>query len=86
MAQSQFGDGPPGRIDHAPGRGAPPTERLEHRLTPHRGGLDCGRFGRDAQQPNHIQTPSTGPRDGVGSPERGQRRTRQDRVDPAVIT
>ncbi len=85
MPQAAFRDHPPRRFDHPARRGLTPAERLQHRLAPGRRHFHRGRVGRDAQQPNHIQTPPAGPRHRVGSPQRRQRRPRQDRVHATVF-
>lgn len=42
MAQAEFGDGAPGRVDHPPGRGRAAAEGLQHGLAPGRRRLDRG--------------------------------------------
>ena len=86
MAQAEFGDRTPRRVDHPSGRLGASPEGLQHRLAPRRCRFDRRRVGRDSQEPHHIKTPPARTRDRVGAPERGKWRAGQHRVDPAVIT
>ena len=86
MAQAEFGDRTPGRVDHPAGCRIAAAEGLQHSLAPRRRRFDRRRVGRDPKQPHHVKAPPARAWNRVRAPQRRKRRAGQHRVDPAVIT
>ena len=85
LRDAELLDQVPRRRDHPPRRLGATAQRLEHRLAAERHRFDRGRPLRDAQHPHDVEAAAAGARDRARSPERGERRARQDRVGAAAV-
>ena len=85
LGDAELLDGAPRRRDHPPRGVDAAAQRLEHRLTPERDGLDRRRALRDAQHAHDVEAAAARARDGARAEQRRDRRAREHAVRAAPV-